>query len=102
MEIYLHVTIFFLNSIHRFVVVFLILPETENRTLEDIESHFSDNTKGLTDRKIAKVVNVVTKNPSISISNNMNEMSDAKQQPPISKVQEGCDNRGFVMEAMKR
>lgn len=32
----------------------------------------------------------------------MNEMSDAKQQPPISKVQEGCDNRGFVMEAMKR
>lgn len=32
----------------------------------------------------------------------MNEMSDEKQQPPISKVQEGCDNRGFVMEAMKR
>lgn len=32
----------------------LILPETENRTLEDIEEHFSDNTKNIIDRKIAK------------------------------------------------
>lgn len=32
-----------------------ILPETENRTLEDIEMHFSDNSKKLTDRKISKI-----------------------------------------------
>lgn len=31
------------------------MPETENRTLEDIEMHFSDNSKKITDRKIAKV-----------------------------------------------
>lgn len=29
-----------------------ILPETEDRTLEDIELHFSDNSKGITNRKI--------------------------------------------------
>lgn len=28
------------------------LPETENRSLEDIELHFSDNTKKLTDINI--------------------------------------------------
>lgn len=30
-----------------------ILPETEGRSLEDIELHFSDNSKGITNRKIA-------------------------------------------------
>lgn len=36
------------------VLVYIIMPETENRTLEDIEMHFSDNSKKITDRKIAK------------------------------------------------
>lgn len=31
-----------------------ILPETENCTLEDIELHFSDNSKKLTDRIISR------------------------------------------------
>lgn len=35
--------------------MYLILPETENHTLEDIELHFSDNKRKLTDRKIQKV-----------------------------------------------
>lgn len=30
------------------------MPETEQRSLEDIERHYSDNTKGLTDRHIRK------------------------------------------------
>lgn len=29
------------------------MPETENRSLEDIELHFADNSKKLCDRKIA-------------------------------------------------
>lgn len=33
--------------------MYKILPETENRTLEEIELHFADNSKKLTDRKIA-------------------------------------------------
>lgn len=32
--------------------MYKILPETENRSLDDIELHFADNTKGLTDREI--------------------------------------------------
>lgn len=32
-----------------------ILPETESRSLEDIELHFSDDSKKLTDRQIRKM-----------------------------------------------
>lgn len=39
------------------ILMYLILPETENQTLEDIERHFSDNSKKITDRKIAKSQN---------------------------------------------
>lgn len=31
------------------VLMFNIMPETENRSLEDIELHFSDNNKKITD-----------------------------------------------------
>lgn len=34
--------------------MYFILPETEQRSLEDIELHYSDNTKGLTDIRIRK------------------------------------------------
>lgn len=34
------------------LLTYRILPETENRSLEDIELHFSDNSKKITDRKI--------------------------------------------------
>lgn len=34
--------------------MFKIMPETEQRSLEDIEFHYSDNNKGLTDIHIAK------------------------------------------------
>lgn len=43
------------NFIGLFIVYYL-MPETERRTLEDIELHFSDNTLGLADRKIPKNV----------------------------------------------
>lgn len=34
--------------------MYFTLPETENRTLESIELHFSDKSKRITDRKILK------------------------------------------------
>lgn len=34
--------------------MYYILPETDKCTLEDIELHFSDNQKSLTDRKVAR------------------------------------------------
>ena len=34
------------------ILMYKILPETENRTLEDIEMHFTDESKKLSDHKI--------------------------------------------------
>lgn len=39
------------------VLMYFILPETEGRTLEEIEIHFSDNSKKITDWKIVKSSN---------------------------------------------
>lgn len=41
--------------------MFFIMPETEQRSLEDIELHFSDNSKGMTDIQIAKYVSTNAK-----------------------------------------
>lgn len=42
-----------------FIVMYYILPETEQRSLEDIELHYSDNMKGITDVNICKQSKVV-------------------------------------------
>lgn len=39
------------------ICMYLFVPETENRNLEDIERHFSDSSKKFTDRKITKTTN---------------------------------------------
>lgn len=36
------------------IATYLMLPETEGRTLEDIELHFSDESKRITNHKIPK------------------------------------------------
>lgn len=36
------------------ISLYSILPETTNRSLEDIEHHFSDNSKKITNRKILR------------------------------------------------
>lgn len=36
------------------VLLYRIMPETTNRSLEDIEMHFSDNSKKITNRKIPR------------------------------------------------
>lgn len=41
----------------RFAVMYFIMPETEQRSLEDIERHFSDKTKRFTDIHIPKCSN---------------------------------------------
>lgn len=43
------------------------MPETEQRSLEDIELHYSANTKGITDTYIRKKSEIVTWNIYIRI-----------------------------------
>ena len=61
--------------------MYKILPETEGRTLEDIELHFSDDSKKFTDHKIPKPKKITPKN-----ENDSSEMT----------TQNGYDNRGFI------
>ncbi|XP_055299314.1 facilitated trehalose transporter Tret1-like [Sitodiplosis mosellana] len=41
-------------SLTGFIVMYLILPETEGRSLQDIEIHFSDNSRRITDIQIRR------------------------------------------------
>lgn len=42
------------------IVMYFILPETEGRSLEEIERHFSDESTKFTDRKIGKIGKIGT------------------------------------------
>lgn len=48
------VLIWFYLFLFSLIAMYFILPETEGRTLEDIDDHFSDNQLKLTDRYIVK------------------------------------------------
>lgn len=85
------------------ILMYNILPETENRTLEDIELHFSNNSKKINDRYIPKMKS--KRKPA------QNEC-DSSEIPtrPVSTSdcinvttnyrQNGCDNRGFIVNEM--
>lgn len=45
---------FTFTFIFRTIVMYFIMPETEGRSLAEIELHYSDNTKGITDIYIHK------------------------------------------------
>lgn len=66
------------------VLIYKIMPETENRTLEDIELHFSDNSKRITDRKIERH-NDSNEKQIISANDVSNEY-----------IHNAHDNRGFT------
>lgn len=53
-----HECLISLKSFFRWISMYYLLPETEDRTLEDIEVHFSNNQRKLTDRKIQKNMSV--------------------------------------------
>lgn len=42
------------SSVFRFICIYFLLPETECRTLEEIENHFADDSKSIFDLKIPK------------------------------------------------
>lgn len=102
--------------------MYFVLPETEDRTLEDIELHFSDNSKKITDRKIRKspklkandvenatdpakkvtaisdIVEMNNRQPSMmGVVNNGMAMNDDDGRPAVLQRDiAGCDNRAFA------
>lgn len=86
----------------------LILPETENRTLEDIELHFADNSKSITDRKILMctringvVKNVRFLNRSIEVENteSVKKEETAHKSNNIKLHGTNFDNKCFELES---
>lgn len=63
---------------------YFTLPETEGRSLEEIELHFSDDSKTLTDRVIAKVT---TKSMKSTKSTEPTETS-SEYQPLLTKLRD--------------
>lgn len=63
--------------------MYYLLPETENRTLEDIELHFSDNSRKMTDIYIKK--NSAKNNGH---RNNVESFEKANRQKPILTISE--------------
>lgn len=83
------------------ILIYKIMPETENRTLEDIERHFWDKSKKLTDRKIARVS---VEHQSELGNENMDEVNNKSSETleccdGKNKTLNGCDNRNFILDA---
>lgn len=100
--------------------MYKVLPETENRSLEDIELHFSDNTRKITDRHIHKSspikraygveAGIPAKAAPISMISDMVEMSNGTPSVVGTTTMNGraaivarsnnngCDNKAFTMD----
>lgn len=84
--------------------MYKILPETESRSLEEIEIHFSDNQRKLTDRKILKTTknkeqksNESAAEKGVCVISDMVEMN--KNSPSVvGAARNGCDNKAFSMD----
>lgn len=59
-------TIIEIELLFSFILMYFILPETEQRSLEDIELHFSDNLKRMTDVYIPKQKFHMTSNGQVN------------------------------------
>ena len=78
------ITLFFcIISLIGLILSFFILPETENRTLEEIELHFTDNSKKITDWRIAKLT-------AAELNSEKNDKNNF-----------GFDNKGYETECSK-
>lgn len=65
-----------------FFYIYFFIPETERRSLEDIEIHFSDNNRKLTDRKIRK-------------NCSFDDFLNAQVKNTKNQGEKGCDNKAY-------
>lgn len=86
--------------------MYKILPETDNVTLEDIELHFSDNSRSLTDRKVIQS-NTISKGKHDTENGNEKPMgsnvfntgiNSNKFEKKVDADEMGCDNKGYSMD----
>lgn len=96
----------FMNSVfYSLILMYFLLPETENRTLEDIEIHFSDNQRKMTDRKIQKssknaaTPNDDTKDSDQKVEQTKSSDSVDQENEKSSKSKSGYANQGFVADS---
>lgn len=75
------------------VLMYKILPETENRSLEDIEIHFADKSKKITDCKIARASKVL----ETKLKPDLTMKAEQTNYAYNSNI-DGSVNRGFVDE----
>lgn len=91
--------------------MYILLPETENRTLEDIERHFSDNSRSITDIKIprtksskandveAKPEKMANKGDIVELNNKSPSVITEKNKGQAGRMgKQGCDNKAFNKE----
>lgn len=85
------------------VLMYNILPETENRTLEDIELHFADSSKRITDRQIARINQpqmIECGKDNIEIPTMPALMMPIDEPHKKTNVyNSGCDNRAFSRDS---
>lgn len=82
------------------ILMYFIMPETENRTLEEIEMHFANNSKKITDRRVSKF--------KIFAFEKERDPSEPSTRPASvievegkskKECEKGCDNRAFSENA---
>lgn len=75
-------TVYFVTGFIGLIITYYVMPETEGRSLEDIEVHFSDNSRSLFDRKIAR-------------------QNHAQIQHSTENTKNGCTNNAYVPDHEK-
>lgn len=78
--------------------MYFIFPETEGRSLEDIELHFSDNSKRITDHHIAKSSN---SKHSQSVNAHETNIYVTTMTRKTTSFEDGLDNRAFEKECSR-
>lgn len=73
------------------IIAYKILPETENITLEDIERHFSENSRKLTDIHIQRT----TKS---TVDNNLPKYDETNAIPFDNVVNASYSNKAYVYD----
>lgn len=82
------------------ILMYNILPETKCRTQEDIELHFSDNSKNVTNRKIARLNSRQKDEMDVdyvwTTTSNLDIIMEIENKHIQIESQNGRDNRSVV------